>query len=295
MLWLVLDSRSNQEMMLCMPRTRRPTARQALEHWLKMAQVSARASSIPTWPMWSRSAQVEQWPYLAYDRALGETLEERLARQANPAAAGPGPLAGAGPGRPGLCPRGRPRPPGPASRQPGDRRRAGHVRLLGLEVAQEVFPSNVDFNAVTRRAVREAAEEDVVCMGLLLHRGLGGRLVLDVADLHEVVQRMQPQRPGDGAPALRDAASDRRATARHRQPRHRQPGASALSQRPRLPARAGRLARGGHSTSRAALWLAMIDRIQRLGHLPSYEHQAPACGASPVLGMQATHASAVST
>ncbi|MGS0759256.1 hypothetical protein ACVBEH_33385, partial [Roseateles sp. GG27B] len=25
--------------------------------------------------------QVEQWPYLAYDRALGETLDERLARQ----------------------------------------------------------------------------------------------------------------------------------------------------------------------------------------------------------------------
>ncbi|WP_254558337.1 hypothetical protein, partial [Salmonella enterica] len=53
------------------------------------------------------------------------------------------------------------------------------VRLVGLEVAQEVFPASVDFNTVTRRAVRESAEEDVLCVGLLLNRILSGRPVLE--------------------------------------------------------------------------------------------------------------------
>jgi hypothetical protein len=48
------------------------------------------------------------------------------------------------------------------------------VRLIGLEVAQEVFPATLDFNAVTRRAVRESAEEDVLCVGLILNRILSG-------------------------------------------------------------------------------------------------------------------------
>ncbi|MEL4881702.1 hypothetical protein AAEH85_22380, partial [Shewanella algae] len=64
------------------------------------------------------------------------------------------------------------------------------VRLIGLEVAQEVFPANVDFNAVTRRAVRESAEEDVLCVGLLLHRILSGKPVLEENDLQQVVEQM---------------------------------------------------------------------------------------------------------
>ncbi|MEO6280554.1 HDOD domain-containing protein, partial [Roseateles sp.] len=66
------------------------------------------------------------------------------------------------------------------------------VRLIGIEVAQEVFPATVDFDAVTRRAVRESAQEDVLCAGLILNRILSGKPVLEENDLQAVVQQMQP-------------------------------------------------------------------------------------------------------
>ncbi|MEH0165070.1 HDOD domain-containing protein [Roseateles microcysteis] len=288
MLWLVFDSRSNQEMMLCMPR-QAPNSPAALEHWLKMAQGGARIQH-PNLAHVVEVGQVEQWPYLAYDRALGETLEERLARQANPL-----PLDLAhwlAQGLDGLA----------FAHEAGHAHRdlqaaslvidaAGHVRLLGLEVAQEVFPSTVDFNAVTRRAVREAAEEDVVCMGLLLHRGLGGRLVLDVADLHEVVQRMQPrgqemvrlpfETPHPIAAPLR-AIANRATAAQERQRYH--------SARVFLRALEGW--RAAATQEEGGPVAAMIDRIQRLGHLPSTSSKLLHVAQSS--SMQATHTSAVS-
>ncbi len=190
MLWLVLDTRSQQEMLICMPRLA-PNSPEALAHWLKTANAGARIQH-PNLAHVVEVGQVEHWPFIAYDRALGETLDERLARQNAPL-----PLDVAAwtcQYLEGLA----------FAHEAGHAHRdvqaasmlidsLGHVRVLGLEVAQEVFPANVDFNTVTRRAVREAAQDDVLCVGLLMHRMLTARPVLDEADLLLVMQRMQPQ------------------------------------------------------------------------------------------------------
>ena len=189
LIWRVFDSRQGQELVLCMPREK-PNSPAALEHWLRMAQAGARVQHPNVAPV-VEIAQVEQWPYVAYERSLGETLEERLARSPAPL-----PLDAAGWVVQLLEGLAFVHEAGHAHRDlqlasvlidAGDK-----VRLIGLEVAQEVFPASVDYNTVTRRAVRESAEEDVLCVGLLLHRVLSGRPVLDERDLQLVVQQMQP-------------------------------------------------------------------------------------------------------
>ncbi|WP_431263023.1 serine/threonine protein kinase [Roseateles chitinivorans] len=190
MLWVVFDPQSGQEMFLMMPREK-PNSEAAMLHWLKTVDGASRIHH-PNLAHVIETGRVDPWPYVAYDRALGETLEERIARGAPPL-----PLDAAGWAAQAL--------EGLAfAHEAGHAHRdiqlahivvdgANHVRVLGLEVAQEVVPPNVDFNTTTRRAVREAAEEDVVCIGLLLHRLLSGRPVLEESDLQVVLQRMQPQ------------------------------------------------------------------------------------------------------
>ncbi|WP_343622508.1 HDOD domain-containing protein [Roseateles puraquae] len=189
LIWLVHDPRHGQALMLCMPREK-PNSAAALEHWLRMAHGGERVQHPNVAPVFE-IGQVESWPYVAYDRGLGETLEERLARQKAPL-----PLDAANwiaQLLEGLA----------FAHEAGHAHRdiqtaslvidaQDKVRLVGLEVAQEVFPASVDFNTVTRRAVRESAEEDVLCVGLLLNRILSGRPVLEENDLQQVVQQMQP-------------------------------------------------------------------------------------------------------
>ncbi|WP_457421604.1 serine/threonine protein kinase [Roseateles sp. P5_E7] len=189
LIWRVFDARHGQELMLCMPRDK-PNSASALEHWLRMAQAGGRVHHPNLAPVFE-IGQVENWPYVAYDRALGETLDERLARQNAPL-----PLDAAGWVAQLLEGLAFAHEAGHAHR---DLQTASlvidandKVRLVGLEVAQEVFPATVDFNAVTRRAVRESAEEDVLCVGLILNRILSGKPVLEENDLQHVVQQMQP-------------------------------------------------------------------------------------------------------
>ncbi|MEO6276605.1 MAG: protein kinase, partial [Roseateles sp.] len=82
LIWRVFDPRHGQELMLCMPRDK-PNSASALEHWLRMAQAGERVQHPQLAPVFE-IGQVENWPYVAYDRALGETLDERLARQNAP-------------------------------------------------------------------------------------------------------------------------------------------------------------------------------------------------------------------
>lgn len=265
MLWLVFDSRHGQEMMLCMPRVA-PNSTAAMEHWLKMANAGARVQH-PNLAHVVEVGQVEQWPYMAYDRALGETLDERLARQNAPL-----PLDAAD----WIC---------QYLQGLAFAHEAGHahrdvqcatliidannkVRVLGLEAAQEVFPANVDYNTVTRRAVRESAEEDVLCVGLMLHRILSGRAVLDQPDLQAVVQQMQPLghelvRLGWETPhpipdplrAISNRSTDRQARQRYH------------IARSFLRALEGwRTAASQDDGGPIAL---LMDKLQRIGHLPS--------------------------
>lgn len=263
MLWLVFDPRASQQMLLCMPRTA-PADAQAVADWIRQAGIGARIQH-PNLAHAIEVSQVEHWPYIAYDRALGETLEERLARERAPL-----PMEWAGwicQGLEGLA----------FAHEAGHAHRdiqlssllidaSGHVRLLGLEVAQEAAATTGEFDTSLRRVVREAAEEDVLRMGLLLHRGLTAQPVLDKNDLQEVVQLMQPSgqelvRLGWETPhpipdplrAIANRATDRQARQRYH------------IARSFLRALEGWLTAADDQGGAVA---QLIDRIQRYGHLP---------------------------
>ncbi|HEY1092808.1 MAG TPA: protein kinase, partial [Burkholderiaceae bacterium] len=264
MSWLVLDTRSQQEMIICLPRTA-PATPELLADWLQSAQAGARVQH-PNLGHAVEVSNVEHWPYIAYDRVLGETLAELLARNRAPL-----PVEVAqwlGQALEGLA----------FAHEAGHAHRdlqlsnivvdqAGHVRVLGLEVAQDLLPPG-EFSTAQRRAVREAAEEDVVSIGLLLHRLLGAHPVLDQEDLQMVLQRMQPtgrelvrlpfETPHQVPAPLRAIAN--RAT--DRQARQRYHSARSL-----LHALDGW--RRAATDSEDGPVKAMLDRVQRVGHLPS--------------------------
>ncbi|MCE4553404.1 serine/threonine protein kinase [Roseateles cellulosilyticus] len=286
--WRVFDARHGQELMLCMPREK-PNSAGALEHWLRMAQAGSRVQHPQLAPVFE-IGQVESWPYVAYDRALGETLDERLARQAAPV-----PLDAAGWVAQLLEGLAFAHEAGHAHRDiqtaslvidAGDK-----VRLIGLEVAQEVFPANVDFTTVTRRAVRESAEEDVLCVGLLLNRILSGKPVLEQNDLQAVVQQMQPLgremvRLGWETPhpipdplrAICNRATDRQTRQRYHLAR------SFL--------RALDGWRQAASYDDGGPIVLLLDKLQRIGHLPTTTTGMHRFTAGS--GLEAQHASALS-
>jgi len=266
MLWLVFDPRNAQELMICMPR-QAPADPLALELWLKSAKAGAQISH-PNLAHAVEIGQVEHWPYIAYDRALGETLDERLARLDAVL-----PLDAAH----WICQTleglAFAHEAGHAHRDvqcasliisPGNQ-----VRVLGLEVAQDIALAGSEFNTVSRRAVREAAEADVLCTGLLLHRMLIGGAVLGQQDLQQVLQRMQPsgqelvrlgwETPHPIADPLRAICN--RAT--DRQPRQRYHLARSFLR-----------ALDGWRTASAyddgGPIAVLIERMQRVGHLPSH-------------------------
>ncbi|MFG6489403.1 HDOD domain-containing protein [Roseateles sp. BYS78W] len=288
LIWRVFDGRHGQELMLCMPRDK-PNSAAALEHWLRMAQGSERIQHPNIAPVFE-IGQVENWPYVAYDRALGETLDERLARQAAPL-----PIDAAGwvaQLLEGLA----------FAHEAGHAHRdlqtasliidaSDKVRLVGLEVAQEVFPATVDFNAVTRRAVRESAEEDVLCVGLILNRILSGKPVLEENDLQHVVQQMQPigremVRLGWETPhpipdplrAICNRATDRQLRQRYHLARSFWRALDGWRQ-------AAAYDNGGPV-------VLLLDKLQRIGHLPTTTTGIHRFTAGS--GLEAQHASALS-
>jgi len=288
LMWRVFDPRHGQELVLCMPREK-PNSAPALEHWLRMAQGAERVQHPHLAPPFE-IGQVEDWPYVAYDRALGETLDERMARQTAPL-----PIDAANwiaQLLEGLA----------FAHEAGHAHRdiqmasvvidaQDKVKLIGLEVAQEVFPASVDFNTVTRRAVRESAEEDVLCVGLLLNRILSGRAVLEENDLQHVVQQMQPigrelVRLGWETPhpipdplrAICNRATDRQLRQRYHLARSF------------LRALDGWRQAAAHDDGGPVVLL--LDKLQRIGHLPttiSGVHRFTAGS-----GLEAQHASALS-
>ena len=82
MLWLVFDERLGQELLLCVPR-QAPGGTAAMDYWLRTVNAVARLSHPNIAPV-IEVGQIENWPYAAYERSLGETLDERLSRQSSP-------------------------------------------------------------------------------------------------------------------------------------------------------------------------------------------------------------------
>jgi eukaryotic-like serine/threonine-protein kinase len=287
MLWLVHDPRAGQEMMLSMPRTA-PRDAAVTEQWMRLANAGARVQH-PNLAHAVEIGQVEQWPYIAYDRALGETLDERLARQPSPL-----PVEAADwicQYLQGLA----------FAHEAGHAHRdvqcasliinaSNQVRVLGLEVALEGAQDLTDFNAVARHATRESAEEDVLCVGLMLNRILSGRPVLEQGDLQSVVRQMQPlghelvrlawENPHPIPDALRaicNRSTDRQARQRYHLARSF------------LRALEGwrTVAAQGDGGPIALL----MDKLQRVGHLPSTTNALQRVAHSA--GMAAQHTSAL--
>jgi non-specific serine/threonine protein kinase len=290
LIWRVYDAGHGRELMLCMPREK-PGSAAALETWLRTAQAGGRVEHPNLAPV-LEMGQVENWPYVAYDRALGETLDERLARQPVPL-----PIDAAGWIAQLLEGLAFAHEAGHAHR---DIQAASliidandKVRLIGIEVAQEAASSSADFSTLTRRAVRESAEEDVLCVGLLLHRILSGRPVLEESDLQAVVQQMQPlgrelvrlgwETPHPIADPLRaicNRATDRQARQRYHLARSFWRALDGW--------RTAATHDGGGPI------VLLLDKLQRTGHLPTTVTATAIQRFTGGAGMEAQHASALS-
>ena len=279
MAWRVLDLRHAQggrEGLLLLPRTQ-PADVQALQRW---EQAVRRASRLKH-PQLADALEIgvcEDWPFALYDAEGADTLAERLQRKGlgtqDTAALFVDALQGLAFAHDG----------GVAHRdlQPfmvllGEH---GQVRLMGFEVAMAAQPPTASaaqgsataprtsIDALQLHALREAAHDDVLAMGLLLHWALAGQPALDEPDVGELALRMPP-RGRDlvrlpwstplPVPEVLRAISNR---ATDRQPRQRYRSARGMAR-----ALEGWLQAEGASGG-GPLGL-LLDRLHSVGALPS--------------------------
>ncbi len=191
MLWLAFDPRVAQEMLLTMPRVA-PADAAALESWLARARHGARLDH----PQLAHVVEVgahEQWPYVLCDRALGVTLGEHLATGEAPAhAESAGWLCQA---LEGLA----------FAHDAGVAHRdiqlhsllideQGRVRLMALAACGDA-DGMAPLDPAALRSQRDAAERDIVAVGLLAHRFVGGALPLDETDTGRALAQLPPHGP----------------------------------------------------------------------------------------------------
>ena len=197
MLWLAFDPRVAQEMLLTMPRVA-PADAAALDRWLARARHGARLDH----PQLAHVVEVgahEQWPYVLCDRALGVTLGERLAGASEPPthAEAIGWLCQALEGMAFAHDAGVAHHDVQLHSLLIDEQ--GRVRLMALaasgdaDAAASVRETPLDPAAL--RSQRDAAERDIVAVGLLAHRFVGGALPLDEADTGRVIAQLPPHGP----------------------------------------------------------------------------------------------------
>ena len=282
MSWLVFDPRTSQELVLMLPRVA-PANQPATDHWLHQVKLTARLTH-PNLAHAIDIGQQDQWPFVTFDRALGETLEERLSRQPMPQAAE---LAHwICQALEGLA----------FAHEAGVSHRslqlssllvseADQVRVAGFEVAPELVTAtegrDVAIGGISsdrRRRQREDAEADLVAIGIIMQRVLTGKAVLDEPDVQLVIERMYPRGrelvrlpfafPQPVPEALRSIVN--RCT--DRQPRQRYLNARTLH-RALDGWRSDAASEGGGPIA------TLLDRVSHNGHLP----------ASPGVAERATH------
>ena len=283
MLWHVFDTRLPRELLILLPR-QQPTDAAAREAWLATQRLAAKvehpAVSVPVEFGFS-----DPWPYIAYERGLGLTVDERLVRHRVPqpvqaaawlrdAAEGLAAVHDAG----WLL----------ADLQPFHLLLAedGRARLIGLGLLDSGPAAEPQ-----RRARQQAgAEEELLCLGLLLNRLLQGRPPLEATDTREVIKRLpplgsdfvrlgfEPTHPVDDA--LRAIVN--RATAT-------QPSQRYLQARPFARALTGWLERSKNPEAGAVAQL--LERLQRHGCLPIT--RAEAVKAVAAGGLEQRHTAAM--
>ncbi|MET0350648.1 MAG: HDOD domain-containing protein, partial [Rhizobacter sp.] len=270
MSWLAFDPRSQQEVMLTMPRTQ-PADEAALQLWKGETERASRLNH----PNLAHVVEIgvhEHWPYISVDRQLGETLGERLEAQRGlpPAEAVEWTiqlLEGLAFAHQSGMAHGDIQPHQVLVSD------QGVVRVMGLAACGVTYAaeaggrsSPVDANGL--HAGRMAAQRDVLTAGLLLHLMLSGTPALDEPDTARVVDRLPPtgrdiirlpwttpQPVAEGLRAIANRATDR-------QERQRYHNARTL-----LTALNGwREAAANDSGGPLAL---LLDRLHTVGHLPA--------------------------
>lgn len=278
MAWLAGDPARGREVVLHLPRVR-PADGAALEAWMHDAHRGARLSHPHLAPVLDIGVQ-DHWPYIAIDRSLGLTLGEWLAAQAHVAQAEQvGLVCQMLEGLAFAHEAG-------AAHQDLQRHHLliderGSLRVAALDIVVESTLAETVFGALHAgvgvgsaldpghlRLRRDAAERDVLCVGLLLHELLAGAPALDEADTGRVVARLPPHgRETVRLPwtTARPVAEPLRAIANRatdRQPRQRYLAARSL-----LRALDGwRIAEAEDRGGPLAL---LLDRLHGVGHLPA--------------------------
>lgn len=263
MLWLVADPRHEQELVLAMPRNR-PADAPALDRWMQAARRASRIDH-PSLAHVVEIGEVEQWPYITYDRGNSASLAELLTSKGMPALE--------------LVPRALQALQGlafaheaGASHQDiqatmlliGD---SGPCRVLGLGVALPAEGAAV-YLSDSLQSHRAAAERDVLALGLVMHHALAGASPLDQPDTTLVIERMPPlgrdivRLPWSTAHQIPEALRAIVNRATDRQERQRYRNARTLEH-----ALEGWLeTQAGHGSGPAA---QLLDRIRANGVLPA--------------------------
>jgi eukaryotic-like serine/threonine-protein kinase len=289
MAWLAFDPRSEQEVMLTVPRTQ-PRDAAAGQAWLVEARLAARLRH----PCLAASLELgieAQWPYVAVDRALGVTLGEKLATLSAAVALPEESVRWMCQVLEGLA----------YAHEAGHAHRdlqlhsilvsdQGQVRVVGLGVAQNApLPAEFGGSAFAAfagpaqssptptastslgqelKTQREAAVRDVLSVGVVLQRLLSGQAVLDEPDTLKVMARVAPEgreivRLPWATPHL--VSEGLRAIANRclaHQPRQRY-----LSARTLLQALSGWLT--AQSQDAGGPLALLLDRLHTVGHLPA--------------------------
>ncbi len=186
MVWLVTDTRDGAELALVLPRTQPADAR-AERAWDTAVRRAARLNHPNLAPV-VEVGRHDRWPYLAYEMGDAVILRDHLGGKAllardaaslvNQALRG---LAFAHEAGVAHC---------DLQAHMMLVTSAGVLRVIGLEAAAPIQAHSLD--AAALRAQRDAAQSDVLAMGVLLHQLLSGQVVLDEPDVGQVIVRLPP-------------------------------------------------------------------------------------------------------
>ncbi|MFT3816293.1 MAG: HDOD domain-containing protein [Rubrivivax sp.] len=189
MAWQVSDPRVGQELVLLLPRVV-PQDEDGLERWLQRARKAARLDH----PQLAQAVELgahDGWPYITYELGETATLADRIGSQ------GLAPEDAAQIGSQLLAALAYAHDAGAAHRDlqtysvlVSDK---GQARLMGLEIVCLEDAPHAGFDTLSLRAQRQAAEADVLQMGVLLHPMLTGQPALDEPDAGKVAERLPPQ------------------------------------------------------------------------------------------------------
>jgi non-specific serine/threonine protein kinase len=197
MVWLVHDPRLEQDLVLVIPRTQ-PADAQTAERWAQGVRKAARLNH-PHLAHVVEIGEQDRWPYVAYDRAAGPTLAEKLSAQGLPAVEVARWMVQALDGlafahEAGVVHRDLQPHMLTVSEQ-------GTVRVLGFEVALDAAEAAGDTPTLARslsvdpnqlRAQRDAAQRDVLALGLVMHQSLVGAPALEEPDIGKALERLPP-------------------------------------------------------------------------------------------------------